>query len=117
MNQGANKAAMVHITTLRVTGIRCGVCAVDIRQALAGIHGVVHVDVRQHQSEIVVEHLPAFVEAAVIAASIRRFGYGAEVHTTVPDAVSDEATSSSCRCCKGAEENRSWLNLGTSTIG
>ena len=117
MTQRANDTAMVHITTLRVTGIRCGACAVDVAQVLADISGVVHVDVRQHQSEIVVEHLPAFVEAAVIAASIRRFGYGAEVQTTVPDAVSDEATSSSCRCCKGAEENHTWLDLGTSTIG
>jgi cation transport ATPase len=117
MNQRANGTAMVHITTLRVTGIRCGACAIDVAEVVADIRGVVHVDVRQQQSEIVVEHLPAFVEAAVIAASIRRFGYGAEVQTTIPDAVSDEATPSSCRCCKGAEENRSWLNLGTSTIG
>ena len=99
MNQRANDTAMVHITTLRVTGIRCGACALDVAQVLADIPGVVHVYVRQHQSDIVIEHLPAFVEAAVIAASIRRFGYGAEMQTTGPDAVSDEATSSSCRRC------------------
>ena len=117
MNQGSDDAATVHITTMRVTGIRCGGCAAYIGRMLEGVSGVVHVDVRQRPGDIVVEHLPAFVDAGVIAASIRQLGYGAEVHTTVPDFAADEGVSSSCRCRARTNENHEWWNLGISTTG
>ena len=59
MNQRTDDAATVQITTLRVTGIRC---AAYVGRMLEGISGVVHVDVHQRPSEIIVEHLPAFVD-------------------------------------------------------
>ena len=121
MNQRSDDAATVHITTLSVTGIRCGGCAAYIRQMLEGVSGVVHVDVHHRRNEIIVEHLPAFVGSDAIAAAIRTIGYGAEVSRTVPEVecarpAPNEHILSSCSCSRQVEYDRSF-NLGTSTIG
>lgn len=111
----------LYITTLTLTGMGCGGCAVRIASALEAISGVVHVDVHQRRNEIIVEHLPAFVGADAIAAAIRAIGYGAEVGRTVPEVerarpAPEERISSSCSCSRKVEYDRSF-NLGTSTIG
>jgi copper chaperone CopZ len=79
MNQHASDATAVQITTLRVNGMACDDCAAHVAGTLEDINGVVHVDVHRRQGTFVVEHLPGFVDAVTIAATIRSLGYGAEV--------------------------------------
>ena len=110
----------LYITTLTVTGMGCGGCAVRIASALEALSGVVHVDVHQRRNEIIVKHLPAFVDAEAIAAAIRAVGYGAQVGMTLPDVecarpAPMEHISSSC--CSSEVQRARWFNLGTSTIG
>jgi len=117
MSQQMIDASTVHITTLRVTGIGCGGCAMQITRALEAISGVVHVDVHRRRTEVAIEHLPAFVDAAAIADAVRALGYGADIHATVPDLATEEDSSGARCCCAEPRRTTAWLNLGTSTIG
>jgi copper chaperone CopZ len=122
MNQHVGDATTVQITTLRVNGMACDGCAAHVAGTLEDINGVVHVDVHRRQGKFVVEHLPAFVDAVTIAATIRSLGYGAEVAATVldvecPRPAPHPTLSNSCHCCVQPASASHWTNLGTRTIG
>jgi copper chaperone CopZ len=73
-----------------------------VTKALDRLTGVVQVRVDLKRSEVIVEHRPARVDGAAIAAAIREAGY---------------ASVCSCGCSEPRLNRAQWANLGISTIG
>jgi copper chaperone CopZ len=121
MNQQTPKASAVQITTLRITGMSCDACARNVASSLSALKGVVHAHVDLQRSEAVVEHLPAYSDAAGLVAAVQDAGYTAHVGGTIDDSESAaprSEESAGCGCCCGTRPKAAeWSNLGTSTIG
>lgn len=88
---------MTRTTTFRIGGMSCGACVRHVTRVVAGLTGVVHIDVDLHKGRAVVEHLPARVDEPALIAAITDAGYSAsaidrDVYTDRDDAG---------RCCCG----------------
>jgi copper chaperone len=115
----------VRTTTLSIAGMSCGACVRHVTRALDGMTGVVHAQVDLRTNEAIVEHIPAYVQAAALIAAVGDAGYEAGIVRTVDDrdvmARRPEVSSAcGCGCCGGKPKttvSAGWPGLGTDTIG
>ena len=115
----------VRTTTLSIAGMSCGACVRHVTRALDGMTGVVHAQVDLRTNEAIVEHIPAYVQAAALIGAVGDAGYEAGIVRTVDDrdvmARRPEVSSAcGCGCCGGKPKttvSAGWPGLGTDTIG
>lgn len=104
MTEKRHEESAVATTTLAVRGMTCGTCERHVLKALDGMTGVIHVDVAVQNGRTTIEHLPALVDSASLAAAVRDAGYEVRVVQTVADVdVPALATGARrCGCCSPA---------------
>ena len=111
MKQPTHAETELHTTTLNVAGMSCGACVRHVTRALEGMSGVVHVDVNLRTNEVIVEHLPAFVDPIALIAAIRDAGYTARITGTGTEADGEpqQARGGSARpsgCCARSRKTK-----------
>jgi hypothetical protein len=74
MTQCTGADSEVRVTTLQLRVWRAGRARDTVTRILDGMTGVVHISVDLRKNEAVVEHLPAYVDAAGLVAAIRGRG-------------------------------------------
>jgi copper chaperone CopZ len=119
--QTANASITVHVTTLQIAGMSCDACVRHVTTSLGALEGIIHTQVDLKNNQAIVEHLPAYVDAAALVATIHSAGYTARVAGSSEDSDfrrSESSVSSSCGCggC-GSSRVQRWFDLGVSTIG
>ena len=103
MNQHTpNAPAAVHVTTLQIAGMSCDACVRHVMTSLSVLEGVIHAQVDLKSNQAIVEHLPAYADAAALVAAIHSAGYTARVTGSSEDSDSrrsESGVSSGCGCC------------------
>lgn len=122
MNQQTpNASGAVHVTTLQIAGMSCDACVRHVTTSLSALEGVIHAQVDLKINQAIVEHLPAYADAAALVAAIHGAGYTALVAGSSEDSDSrrpESGVSSGCGCgCCGSSRAQPWTDLGVSTIG
>ena len=86
--------------TVGITDMSCASCATTVRDALAGLSGVVAADVNAATDEARVTYLPAETDRSALVAAIERAGYSAVRETD------DESGADARRAAREAETGR-----------
>ena len=118
MKQPRQDESEVRTTTLSVAGMSCAACVRHVTRAMDGMSGVVHIEVDLERGEATVEHVPAFADAAALAAAIRDAGYSARVTNTVDDVGLQPASvagrvTCACGCCGPSRDSSGALVADT----
>jgi P-type Cu+ transporter len=65
--------------SLSIGEMSCAVCVRHVARALDGMTGVIHAQVDLRTNEATVEHIPGYVDAAALVATVRDAGYQAGI--------------------------------------
>lgn len=93
-----NPSTAVHVTTLQITGMSCDACVRHVTSSLSALDGVIHARADLKSNQAIVEHIPAYADAAALADAIHKAGYTARVVGSSDDSDSKRSESVSSRC-------------------